>query len=152
LRKAVVVTFLLLVLAPLPRVLPFTASLPSGVPDLHGWEKVAGAADLVEPPLRVEYEFYVNPVRPGLYELIRYRVTLPLGTRLAANYPALEKVQWQRGARDLRRFECRPAAARSAPCRWRELPPGSEAYEREVSVIVWLYGLHNRMTHQRLAD
>lgn len=152
LRKTVAVTFLLLALAPLPPLLPFTAVVPAGLPSTEGWEKVSGAADLEEPRARVEYEFYVNPRRPGIYELVRYRVTLPPGTAHAADYPALEKLQWQKGARDLRRFECHPGATPTGPCRWRELLPGSQAYDREVPVIVWLYGVHNRLAAARLAD
>jgi hypothetical protein len=152
LRKAVAVTLLLLALAPLRPLLPFTATLPDGMPDMEGWEKVSGAADLNEPRLRVEYEFYVNPTRPGLYELIRYRVILPVGTAHAADYPALEKLQWQKGERDLRRFECDPGLDRVQPCRWRELAQGSEAYHREVPVILWLYGVHRRLAEGRAAD
>ncbi len=152
LRKTAAVAFLLLLLAPLPPLLPFAAPLPAGMPSMQGWEKLSGAAELDEPRARVEYEFYVNPRRPGIYELIRYRVTLPVGTRHAADYPALEKVQWQRGAKDLRRFECHPGASPAAPCRWRELLQGSEAYDREVPVIIWLYGVHLRLAEGRLDE
>jgi hypothetical protein len=152
LRKAAAVTLVLLALAPLPPLLPFTADLPAGLPSMQGWEKISGAADLDEPRARVEYEFYVNPSRLGVYELIRYRVTLPLGTSHAADYPALEKVQWHKSEKVLRRFECAPGAGAAGPCRWRELAPGSDAYHREVPVILWLYGVHRRLARERMTD
>jgi hypothetical protein len=152
LRKAVAVSVVLLALAPIEPVLPFVATLPEGLPSLQGWEKVAGAADLEDPRLRVEYEFYVNPRRRGVYELIRYRVILPVGTANADDYPALEKLQWHKAEKELRRFECGPGADPLAPCHWRELVQGTAEYHREVPVILWLYGVHRRLSEGRSAD
>ena len=152
LRKVVAVSVVLLALAPLPHLLPFMATLPEGLPSTQGWEKLSGAADLDDPRLRLEYEFYVNPRRRGVYELVRYRVTLPLGTAHADDYPALEKVQWHESEKNLRRFECGPGADSLAPCLWRELAPGSAEYHREVPVILWLYGVHRRLAAGGTAD
>jgi len=148
-RKAAAVSLLVLALLPLPRLLPLAATLPEGLPSMQHWEKITGDAELTNPRLRVQYEFYVNPVRPGLYELIRYRVTLPEGSAGADDYPALEKLQWQAGLKDLRRFECGPGAEPASPCRWRELVQGSAEYHREMPVILWLYGLHRRLLAER---
>jgi hypothetical protein len=148
-RKAAAVSLLVLALVPLPTVIPFAATLPDGLPSMLGWEKITGEADLENPRLRLQYEFYVNPVRPALYELIRYRVTLPDGTAGADDYPAREKLQWQAGQKDLRRFECGPVAEPRSPCRWRELVQGSAEYRREVGVILWLYGVHRRLLLER---
>src|SRR5688572_12868961 len=117
-KKAAAVSLLVLALLPLPRLLPLAPTLPKGLPSLQDWEKITGEFDLENPRLRVQYEFYVNPVRPGLYELIRYRVTLPEASAGASDYPALEKLQWQAGLKDMRRFECGPGAEPASPCLW----------------------------------
>jgi len=148
-KKAAAVSLLVVALLPLPPLLPLAATLPEGMPSMRDWAKITGDAELENPRLRVQYEFYVNPVRPGLYELIRYRVTLPEGTAGADDYPALEKLQWQVGQKDLRRFECGPGAAPTSPCLWRELVQGSPEYHREMPVILWLYGLHRRLLDER---
>lgn len=148
-KKAAAVSLLVLALIPLPPLLPLAATLPEGLPSMQDWEKITGEADLENPRVRVQYEFYVNPVRPALYELIRYRITLPEGTADADDYPAREKLQWQAGQKDMRRFVCGPGAEPAAPCRWRELVQGSAEYNREVAVILWLYGLHRRLLDER---
>ena len=147
--KAAAVSLLVAALLPLPPLLPLAATLPDGLPSMEGWEKITGDAELETPRVRVQYEFYVNPVRPGLYELIRYRVTQPAGTAGADDYPAREKLQWQAGQKDMRRFECGPGAEPTDPCRWRELVQGSPDYHREMPVIIWLYGLHRRLLEER---
>jgi hypothetical protein len=144
-RKAAAVALLVFALGPVEGALPFAATLPAGLPSMQGWEKITGEVTLDNPRLRVQYEFYVNPVRPALYELIRYRVTVPDRPAGAEDYPPLEKLQWQAGQQDLRRFECAPGAELGSPCRWRELVQGSEEYHREVPVILWLYGVHRRL-------
>jgi hypothetical protein len=140
-RKAALVALVLGALLPVSPAGPFTVPLPGGMPPLQSWEKVAGDTLVGEPRLRVQYEFYVNPRRPGLYELIRYRVSRADGSATAV-HPGLEKVQWHAGANDFRRFECGPAPGHSSRCRWRPMPPGSKEHAREVPTILWLYGVH----------
>jgi hypothetical protein len=148
-RKTAAVALLVVALMPVRGVLPFVPTLPAGLPDMDGWERITGDALLDEPRLRVQYEFYVNPLRPGLYELIRYRVTLPQGPTGAEDYPPIEKLQWQAGQKDMRRFECGPATGHGSACQWRELVQGSAEYHREVPVILWLYGVHRRLLLER---
>jgi hypothetical protein len=140
-RKAALVTLVLSALLPVSPAAPFTVPLPEGMPPLHSWEKIAGDTVVGEPRLRVQYEFYVNPRRPGLYELIRYRVSRADGSATAA-HPGLEKVQWHVGANDFRRFECGPAPGSSSRCRWRPMRQGSPEHVGEVPTILWLYGVH----------
>src|SRR5207245_5588598 len=50
-------------------------TLPSNVPAPQtraGWERVSG--EVRDGDAAVVYELYVNPIRPGLYELTRFRV------------------------------------------------------------------------------
>jgi hypothetical protein len=148
--KASAVALLVLSLQPLPAHAPFAATLPAGLPSLRGFERITGDVELQSPRLRVEYEFYVNPRRPGVYELVRYRVTLPPGSPDALDYPRVEKLQWHATTNVMRRFECDPAADPASPCRWRELAQGSREYHREVPVILWLYGLHLRGDQARV--
>ena len=150
-RKAALVALLLLACVPLPAAAPFTAPLPEGMPSLQSWERVAGDAVVGQPRLRVQYEFYVNPERPAIYELIRYRVSLADGSA-SDEHPGLEKLQWNPGANDFHRFECGPAPSAAAPCRWRRMARGSDEFMREVPVILWLYGVHRQSLAMEPAD
>jgi hypothetical protein len=144
--KPAALALLLTAAVPVRAGAPFTAPLPDGLPSLQTWERIAGDAVVDDPALHVEYEFYVNPERPALYELIRYRVSRADGT-ITDQHPGLEKLQWQAGERDFRRFECFPAPG-SVGCRWRRMRQGSDEFTREVSVILWLYGVHRRLLDQ----
>jgi hypothetical protein len=127
----------------------FTARMPASVPGIDGWEKIDGEAELQQPRVSVNYEFYVNPKRYGLYEIVRYRIRYqdPRGDK---GYSSNEKLQWDAGNRTLRRYECRPRGPGEAgPCDWREMMRGSAEYDAEFPVILWLYGLHRRLLEER---
>ena len=52
-----------------------TPQLPDGLPDAAtrlGWERITGTAH--RPDVEVEYELLVNPARPGLFTISRYRM------------------------------------------------------------------------------
>ena len=123
----------------------FSKTVPPPIPSVAGWERIAGVLDFESPRVTVQYEFYVNPVRPATYEVVRYRVT-DLGPQRAdrTRYPATEKLQWDRDGRDLRRFECVFDAARTTPCAWLEMDKGGADYNREVPLLIWLYDAHNK--------
>ena len=82
--------------------------------------------------------------------MVRYRVTdlgpVPKGK---SRYATTEKLQWDRDGRDVRRFECLPSAARASGCSWQEMEKGSADYVREVPVLLWLYGAHNKVVQDR---
>lgn len=128
----------------------FTATVPAIVPSVVGWERITGDLEFQNPRLAVQYEFYVNPARPAIYEVVRYRVT-ELGPRPrgGVRYPTTEKLQWDRNGRDLRRFECLEDVAGAKGCAWREMEKGSNDYLREVGVLLWLYGEHRKITQSR---
>jgi hypothetical protein len=142
--KAALVAVVLSALFSIQSPIPFNAPMPDGTPPIGSWEKVAGDTVVGKPELRVQYEFYVNPRRPGLYELIRYRVSRADGSA-TATHPGLEKVQWHAGTNDFQRFECGPGKDGPAPCRWRWMRPGSDEHQREVPTILWVYGVHSRL-------
>jgi hypothetical protein len=141
--KAIAVVVLALTATPLA-VAQFSTSVPETIPSVLGWERITGDLVFEVPRVAVQYEFYVNPARPAIYEVVRYRVT-DLGPvrKDKAPYPTTEKLQWDRDGRDLRRFECVENAATGAACSWHEMEKGGAHYLREVPVLLWLYGAHH---------
>lgn len=154
-----IATAALVVLGASPAVIPrLGVTFPVGLPAVEGWERITGELEVAEPHTLVQYEFFVNPRRQALYEVVRYRIT-PLGPAPGAE-PVTEKVQWDRGRRDLLRFQCVPVpralrsgAGRAAPdgCAWQEMAKGSPAYVGETATLMWLYGLHRRVVLEREA-
>jgi hypothetical protein len=146
--KAFAVLVLALTATPLA-VAQFSTIVPMGIPSVEGWERITGDLEFESPRVAVQYEFYVNPERPATYEVVRYRVTdlgpVPKGQ---SRYATTEKLQWERDGRDVRRFECVPSAARGS-CSWQEMEKGSADYVREVPVLLWLYGAHNKIVQDR---
>jgi hypothetical protein len=146
---AAVLLALVVPLASFARPSTFSAGVPDQVPSVRGWERIAGDIAIVDPPTRVEYEFYVNPDRPAAYEVVRYRITQQGPVSEWRRYATSEKLQWDLDGHDVRRYECVPAAAdgRGDQCRWREMAKGSKEYVLEVPVVLWLYGLHRQEVH-----
>jgi len=119
----------------------FSRAAPKSIPSVAGWQRITGDLELQRPHVSVQYEFYVNPDRPVIYEVVRYRVTrLGPGTDgLSSN----EKIQWDRDGRDLRRFECVLDDAAHG-CAWQEMEKGGRDYVDEVPMLMQLYAAHNR--------
>ena len=142
--KALAAAVLILTATPLAGA-HFTATVPGVIPSVTGWERITGDLEFQSPRVAVQYEFYVNPARPAIYEVVRYRVT-ELGPRRkdGGRYPTTEKLQWDRDGRDLRRFECIEDTAGAKGCAWQEMEKGSDDYLREVGVLLWLYGEHHK--------
>ena len=144
--KAVAAAFLGLAMGPLGDQAAFTVRVPEEVPAFQGWERISGDIEIASPRVSVQYEFYVNPERPAIYEVVRYRI-LDLDVPEARRYPMTEKLQWDRDGRDVRRYEC--VAVPGGPCGWREMAKGSADYLNEVPVVIGLYGLHNKAMRER---
>jgi hypothetical protein len=149
--KAGATAVLALATGPFAALAPFSAELPRDVPTAtSGWERISGDLEFESPRISVQYEFFVNPARPAIYELVRYRI-VELGPVVESRrYPTTEKLQWDRDGRDLRRFECMPAPR--SGCAWREMEKGTPDYLREVPVLMWLYGMHRRVSRDRAED
>lgn len=146
-RKLPAVALFVLALSWPPLAGELAKTLPEAIPSLEGWEKITGEADLEDPPRSVRYEFYVNPKRLGLYEVVRYRIRHPRSPESGRD---TEKLQWDVDGATLRRFECSPTdGPPHGECRWTELPRGSPEYERELGPILWLLGLHRRLLQER---
>jgi hypothetical protein len=145
--KAGAVAVLALATGPLAGLPQFTPAVPAGIPPMGGWERIAGELEFESPRLSVQYEFWVNPERPAIYELVRYRVVEMGPVAPGRAYPVTEKLQWDRDGRDIRRFEC--VAEPGGGCAWREMAKGGQDYVREVPVVMWLYGVHRRVAGDR---
>jgi len=99
----------------------------------------------------VVYELYVNPLRPGLYEVTRFRVDQlegPAGAS-ARRVKANEKLLWNArpGTRDpLVCYERVPHRGwRTLWLRrwtWRRLPPNTAEYRSAMFTAIRVYGLH----------
>ena len=140
--KALTAAVLALGAGPVAEPAHFAKGVPAGVPSVAGWERISGELELADPHVSVQYEFYVNPERLAAYEVVRYRITERSSVVASRRYAATEKLQWDRDGRDVRRWECMPAAGRG--CDWREMARDTKEYIREVPVLLWLYGQHQR--------
>ena len=144
--KACAAAFLALATGPLAGLSPFARTVPLDLPHFQGWERISGDVQLESPRMSVQYEFFVNPARPAIYEVVRYRI-VELDFTEARRYPTTEKLQWDRDGRDVRRFEC--AGEPGQACAWREMAKGGDDYTREIPVLIWLYGLHNGISRDQ---
>ncbi len=111
-----------------------SVSIPPGVPDGAAlrWERVTG--DVATAAEAAQYEFYVNPARQAIYEVVRYRVT-------REGRSESEKVVWNR----------HPTGGQGPACfshelngGWRALKHGSDEYRSELATATRVYGLHRR--------
>jgi hypothetical protein len=129
--------------------------LPAELPDsatVGGWEKFAGRADLPEASL--VYELYVNPVRPALYEITRYRLTTATvgSDGRTRREQETEKVLWNSAPgtkQPLMAFEW--VARRTwrtlwmaTRGEWRRMEPGSPAYDSAMKTAINVYFVRNQ--------
>ena len=127
-------------------------SLPRGIPSaatLAGWERADGRAD--DGNWSVVYSLYVNPDRPGLYEVTRFRVgrvTARPG-QPARRVDETEKLLWNArpGSRDP--LVCYERAGRRRwwtfgirRWSWRTLTPGTDAYRAAMFTAIRVYDLY----------
>ncbi len=119
-----------------------SAGWPTGVPDgkTLGWEVVTGeAATATE---SIAYTLYVNPARPAIYEVARYRfVKVDGATRTSSS----EKVVWNQFPSGGRGPQCY-ALEKGA---WRTMERGSEEYRFEMGVVMHVYGIHRHVVMKR---
>jgi hypothetical protein len=128
--------------------------LPAELPDamtISGWDRFAGQARMGE--ATVVYELYVNPIRPALYEITRYRVTSTARDRdgRSRSHEQTEKVLWNAapGKREpLRAFEWITKRTwrklwLGAGGEWRRIEPSTPVYDSEMRNAIRVYTLHN---------
>lgn len=119
----------------------FSPSLPGGVGDVSGWELVTG--DFETGTARGTYRFYVNPGRPAMYQLMRYRV------EILRPWPAVEE---RRGDAERVAFVSRPGVREpmlfwvrrpgGAGPAWRAITAGTDEYRAEIGVLMAVLEVH----------
>jgi hypothetical protein len=132
-----------------------TDRLPAELPDamtIAGWERFSGEARMGE--ANVVYELYVNPVRPALYEITRYRVT---NTGAGADgrrrsREQTEKILWNPATVPHQPLRCFEWIAKRTwhrlwlgqPGEWHRIEPSTPAYDSEMRMAIQVYNLHNQ--------
>jgi hypothetical protein len=149
------VTFVVLVACATARSRGLAGRLPAELPDamtIAGWQRFAGQARMGDS--NVVYELYVNPVRPALYEITRYRVTSTArdadGHR--RTHEETEKVLWNPATvprQPLRAFEWITKRTWKTlwlgePGKWRRIEPTTPAYASEMRMAIQVYNLQNQ--------
>jgi hypothetical protein len=129
--------------------------LPAELPDsvtVGGWEKFAGKANMAE--ASVVYELYVNPVRPALYEITRYRLTTSTtgsDGRTRRNQET-EKVVWNSAPGTKEPLQAFEWIARrtwrtlwlATKGEWRRMEPGSPDYRSAMKTAINVYFVRNQ--------
>lgn len=126
--------------------------LPGKVPPaetLAAWERTDGLAE--EGDWAVVYSLYVNPLRPGLYEVTRFRVD-----RLERRPGAVTR---RRAETEKLLWNARPGMREPLVCyeraphrgwrtlwlrrwKWRRLAPGTPGYQGAMFTALRVYDLH----------
>jgi hypothetical protein len=123
--------------------------LPPDLPDVSRWERSDGEVEFVDPRRRVQYRLYVDPARPGVYAVTRYRIAHhDPAERLPGDHTDREQLQWHKADRDVRRYECAPVAS-GGGCAWRELAKDSAEYKQMMPTLLQLYSLHSALLYER---
>jgi hypothetical protein len=124
----------------------FGAEPPYPIARLATFEVLAG--ELESSRLRAAYRFYVDPLRPGLYTVMRYRL------RSSGNEPPpTEKLVWNERPGQpapLRCFEWIVAGGGGEGGGWRELSAASAAYGQEMQTLRLVLFEQNRDYRNRL--
>jgi len=116
---------------------------------LAAWERADGEAE--DGPQVVVYSLFVNPRRPGLYEVTRFRVDRIEGRPGARprRVKDTEKLIWNARPGTREPLVCWERAAhrgwRTLWLRrwaWRRLAPGSAEYRAAMFTALRVYGLH----------
>jgi hypothetical protein len=120
----------------------FAPTLPEGIGDVSRWQLVAGDFDTRR--ARGEYRFYVNPSRPAMYQLMRYRVQILEGaTDEEQQRGGVERVAFirQPGVREPMALWERGRTGRDPA--WLEIAAGTNAYRLEMGVLMRVLGAHS---------
>ncbi|HEY2943976.1 MAG TPA: hypothetical protein VGN09_16200 [Vicinamibacteria bacterium] len=128
--------------------------LPAGTPSaetLSGWEHAGGEVE--DGQQVVVYALFVNPLRPGLYEVTRFRVDRLEGlpgarTRRVTN---TEKLLWNARPGTRAPLVCYERVARREwrtlwlrRWTWRRLAPSTAEYRSAMFTAIRVYGLHRK--------
>jgi hypothetical protein len=128
--------------------------MPAELPDtmtIAGWEKFAGQADMGD--ASVIYELYVNPRRPGLYEITHYRLTTSTTSSdgRTRRQVETEKVLWNSAPGTREPLHCFEWIAQrtwrtlwlASAGEWRRMEPGSPRYNSAMGTAIRVYAARN---------
>jgi hypothetical protein len=126
----------------------FAPALPEEMPSastLATWEKIEGDVETTDSA--VSYRFYVNPIRPALYELTRYRLTLTVqgADGSSERRTQTEKVLWNaepERKKPILLYELRDGS-------WRKLEHGTPEYILEMGTAIHVYSMHRQAVLNR---
>jgi hypothetical protein len=119
----------------------FSPTLPDGIIDVSSWQVVSG--DFETAQIRGGYRLYVNPARPALYQLMRYRIDR--GAQAPPEHDArlgVERVAYIRnpGVREpLVYWLKQPPGSRSD---WEQVPHGTREYQLETGLLMRILSIH----------
>jgi hypothetical protein len=129
--------------------------MPAELPDdvtLSGWEKYEGTASI--PPASVVYALYVNPARPALYEITRYRLTTSStdADGRTRRHQETEKVLWNSDPGTSAPLRCFEWIARrtwrtlwlATKGEWRAMEPGTADYRSAMKMAIQVYAARNQ--------
>jgi hypothetical protein len=129
--------------------------LPAEVPGtvaMAGWEKFAGQGQVSDGS--VVYELYVNPLRPALYEITRYRLTKSTegSDGRTRRHEETEKVLWNSAPGTGEPLWCFEWIAERTwrtlwlgrGGEWRRMSPESAAYKSAMGTAIRVYVLRNQ--------
>jgi hypothetical protein len=120
----------------------FARAPPVAIAGFDDWRILSGEVGAT--PLAFGYRFYVNPQRPGIYSVMRYRLRTEKDGRKAT-----EKFLWveRPGKREpMRCFELGPGSG-GAEKTWREMTPDTAEYQREMRILMAV--LHGQNAESR---
>jgi hypothetical protein len=120
----------------------FARAPPVAIVGFDDWRLLSGEVGAT--PLAFGYRFYLNPERPGIYSVMRYRLRSAQGGQ-----PSTEKFMWveRPGQRQpIRCFELGPGSGRAEKT-WREMTPDSAEYQREMRILMAV--LHGQNAESR---
>jgi hypothetical protein len=119
----------------------FSPTLPERIGDVSGWEIVSG--DFETAQIRGGYRLYVNPARPALYQLMRYRIDrLPAAPPEVDPRLGVERVAFIRhpGVREpMLYWRKQPRGVVPA---WHEVPHGTREYQDEMGLLMRVLAVH----------
>lgn len=128
--------------------------MPAELPDtttIASWERFAGQADMGGDS--VIYELYVNPRRPALYEITRYRLTTSTtgADGRTRRQQETEKVLWNSAPGTGEPLHCFEWIAQrtwrtlwlASAGEWRRMEPGSPAYRSAMGTAIRVYAARN---------
>jgi hypothetical protein len=129
--------------------------MPAELPDdvtLSGWEKYEGTASI--PQASVVYALYVNPARPALYEITRYRLTTSStdAEGRTRRHQETEKVLWNSAPGTGVPLRCFEWIARrtwrtlwlASKGEWRAMEPGTPDYGSAMKMAIQVYAARNQ--------